>query len=163
MDVSDLLSKTKLFAGVDGAALREIARFTARHIFDFTYGQDRVIISEKDSAGPDLYLILSGEVTINRELDHRGIRLRKRIETLEDEVYGEIAWLLKQKHLSDVYTRSRVVLLRIDGARLDSFLEANPEVAAVFWKRIAETVAKRLTWTFMQYRSTLEWDKIFKF
>ncbi|MBF0127159.1 MAG: cyclic nucleotide-binding domain-containing protein [Magnetococcales bacterium] len=163
MDLSYVLGKTKLFEGVDPRALEEIAQFTERHIFESRYGQNMVIFSENDVAGPDLYLILSGEVTLNKELNHRGIQLRKRIDSLEDEVYGEIAWLLKQKHLSDVYTKSRVVLLRIDGARLERLLADRPEVGALFWPRIAQTVAKRLTWTFMKYRATAEWDKVFKF
>ncbi|MEO5332313.1 MAG: cyclic nucleotide-binding domain-containing protein [Magnetococcus sp. YQC-5] len=163
MDLSYVLGKTQLFHGVERQALAEIAQFTERCIFESKYGEDMIIISEDDLHGPDLYLILSGEVTLNKELNHKGIRFRKPVTSLEDEVYGEIAWILKQKHLSDIHTQSRVTLLRINGHKLEEFLSAHPEIAAVFWQRISYTIAKRLTWTFTQYRATLEWDKVFKF
>ncbi|MBF0341235.1 MAG: cyclic nucleotide-binding domain-containing protein [Magnetococcales bacterium] len=163
MDLSGLLARTKLFEGVDDALLREIAGFTERAIFEPKFGEDTLIITEDDVSGPDLYLILSGEPTLNKELNFKGIALYKKINSLEEEVYGEIAWLLKQKHLSDIHANSRVVLLRIDGRRLEAFLETHAQLAAVFWKRIAETVARRLTWTFMKYRSTTQWDHVFKF
>ncbi|MBF0627540.1 MAG: cyclic nucleotide-binding domain-containing protein [Magnetococcales bacterium] len=163
MNLALLLAKTKLFEGVDPAALEQIAAFTERDIFEPKPGVDTLIFSEDDLTGPDLYLILSGEVTLNKELNFKGVAFYKKIDALEDEVYGEIAWLLKQKHLSDIHANSRVVLLRIDGNKLEQFLDQNPEIAAMVWKRISVTIARRLTWTFLKYRSTTQWDNVFKF
>ncbi|MBF0427861.1 MAG: cyclic nucleotide-binding domain-containing protein [Magnetococcales bacterium] len=163
MDLALVLGKTKLFEGVGHSDLEEIARFTERLIYESEYGQDKIVIAEQDPSGPDLYLILSGEVSLNKKESRSTVSLRKKIVSLEEEVYGEIAWILQQKHLSNVYTSTRVVLLRIDGVRLEQFLLNRPELAAVFWRRIAHTIAKRVTWTFRKYRSTVEWDHVFKF
>ncbi|MBF0614459.1 MAG: cyclic nucleotide-binding domain-containing protein [Magnetococcales bacterium] len=163
MNLVHLLAKTQLFAGIDPAALEEIAGFTTRAVYEPRVGEDTLIFSEADLSGPDLYLILSGEVTLNKELNFKGVAFYKKVDALEDEVYGEIAWMLKQRHLSDIHANSRVVLLRIDGVQLESFLENHTEIAALFWKRIAVTVARRLTWTFLKYRASTEWDNVFKF
>lgn len=163
MDISYLLSKTKLFEGIETTALNEIAQFTERQIFEPMYNQDMVIIPADESQEPDLYLIISGEVSLESMPKTMNITRTKQEKSLEHEVFGELSWVLQQKRLSDIHTNSRVVLLRIHGQKLQEFLTTHPEVALLFWQRIFYATAKRLSETFLKSKNENEWGTVFKF
>ncbi|MEO5332334.1 MAG: cyclic nucleotide-binding domain-containing protein [Magnetococcus sp. YQC-5] len=163
MDISYLLSKTKLFEGIETTALNEIAQFTERQIFEPMYNQDMVIISANEPHEPDLFLIISGEVSLDIMPKTMNIASTKQEKSLEHEVFGELSWVLKQKRLSDIHTNSRVVLLRIHGQKLQEYLTIHPEVALLFWQRIFYATARRLSETFLKNKNESEWNSVFKF
>ncbi|MBF0185262.1 MAG: cyclic nucleotide-binding domain-containing protein [Magnetococcales bacterium] len=163
MALSHLLQKTHLFAGIDLASLAPLESFTQRLVFEPGYNESLLVISAQESSGPDLYLVLDGTITLDQQTEGNGLAPNQAIASLEEELFGEISWLLQRPRLSDLYTHSRAVLLRIDGQKFNQWLADHPEVAATVWQRIARTLANRLTCTFQENQTHKQMAKLFNF
>ncbi|MBF0587577.1 MAG: Crp/Fnr family transcriptional regulator [Magnetococcales bacterium] len=147
--ITQLLKKTHLFAGVADEHIDAIAEFSSREVIEPKYNEN-VMVLKKNQDHPSLRLVVSGHVSLEKRTEHDGIpsNAQQDVESLEDEVLGEISWVMDQPRLADVFTANRAVLVRIDGFQFTLYLDENPELGYHIYKRIAYVMGKRVTANF---------------
>ncbi|WP_130472454.1 cyclic nucleotide-binding domain-containing protein [Candidatus Magnetaquicoccus inordinatus] len=163
MSLIHLFQKTHLLSGIATNLLEQLEPHTQRIVVEPAYNETKLLISSKDSSGPDLYLVLEGEVTLDQEKKEVGLATSREVTSLEEELFGEVSWLLQRPRIADVFTSSRAVLLRINGKAFTQWLQANPEATSLVWQRIATALALRLVQTYAENQSHKELIKIFQF
>ncbi|MBF0096170.1 MAG: cyclic nucleotide-binding domain-containing protein [Magnetococcales bacterium] len=163
MSLVHILQKTHLFSGIEKELLQELEPFTHHVVLNPGYNEALLVVSADDSSAPDLYLVLDGKLTLERDGSGAGLAMSAPVTSLEEELFGEISWLLKRPRISDVFTHSRAAMLRIEGGRFAEWLSNNPNCAAHIWHRIAEALAKRLVQTFAENQSHKEMLKLMQF
>ena len=93
------------------------------------FAPDAVILKEGE-ASCDLYLILSGVVRINMGVDIRpGQHLESGLmEMTHGDTFGELNLYCVSDRAASVVALSQTKVIRIDGARLTSFMDHYPEL-----------------------------------
>ena len=139
MDKVETLRGTELFAGLDEAALAEIAEFSE----PLRLGDGGHLISEGREGTRDLYVIIEGVFDIvTSSPRHEGEAMT--LGNLSYEVVGEIAWLLGSSRTATVRCRGPMVALRLDGPRLMRFLESRPEIGFEVIRRLMKSLSTKL-------------------
>ena len=121
-DVIEILKKTKLFGGLDGEVLKQVAK--QMRPINFGSGQ---LIFERGDEGKDIFLIISGRVRLSvlssegRELSfgHPG----------PGDIFGEIATLDGGQRTADATAVSAVKVLSMSRAQINSLVESSPPFA----------------------------------
>ncbi len=149
--VDQLLRKTHLFAGISDEHIEAIAKFSDQEVVEPKHNENARVL-EKNRDHPSLRLVVSGKVSLEEDKSAHGLLVNDEqdVDSLDDEVLGEISWVMDQPRLADVYTAHRCVLVRIDGFQLMLYLDENPELGYVIYKRIAYVMGKRITRNFQQ-------------
>jgi CRP-like cAMP-binding protein len=163
MSLVHMLQKTHLFSGIEKELLHELEPFIQHMIVNPGFNESLLLVAADDTSSPDLYLVLDGKLTLEQACTSGSLAMTPPIASLEEELFGEISWMLKRPRISNVYTHSRAALLRIDGHHFAEWLQNNPHCAAPIWQRIAETLAKRLVQTFAENQSHKEMLKLMQF
>ncbi|MGN7612752.1 cyclic nucleotide-binding domain-containing protein [Magnetococcales bacterium HHB-1] len=157
-----LLKRTKLFADISDDHLEHIAKFSERIILEPNLGETIAVLREGDhNIKRHLLVLIAGEfsVGIKDAKRRRGFLISaQKNHNLEDEVIGEISWLLNQGRLTDIEVQERAVLLKINGIQLEAYLDKNPDVGSVIFKRIAYILAKRTSENFWR----ANWERVFR-
>ena len=135
----DKLARVKLFDGVDYSVLDDISLFSQLRYYE----PGDIIISENDTSGYDLYLLLSGEVEI---ISNKSALTSQETVLSRDqkELFGEISWLLNQKRSATVRSVSESEMVVIDGDQFRTYMERHPQVGYIVMHHIAQLVATRL-------------------
>ena len=137
------LQKTDLFSGLDRGILATIASFSS--ICEFSDGD--VILSEnasQDFAVRDLFLLISGTVSVKKSMPSCAPFKEIDVQAMDEEVYGEIGWLLGTAPSAEVTSRGDIRMLVVDGKQLFTLCESNLEVGYNILYRLAATLAVRL-------------------
>lgn len=94
-----------------------------------THGPDAIILQEGD-VSRDLYLILSGVVRVNLEVDiDETHHIQSGLSELTaGETFGELNLYGTYERSASAIALSEVRLLRINGRALSDFMDANPEL-----------------------------------
>jgi SulP family sulfate permease len=105
------------------------------------HGAGEQLIRQGDPADA-LYLVESGAATAILELpDGRSLRLRT---TTRGTIFGEIGLYLGRARTASVVLTEPTRLFRLSQSGLEAMEQNNPQLAAIFHKRIAVLLAERL-------------------
>jgi CRP-like cAMP-binding protein len=136
----ETLKNTALFGGLGDAAVRDISEFSEK----LSLADGDPLLKEGAGDNRDLYILVDGQVGVvghtggghgNREVD---------LTNAEKELFGEIAWLLQGKRSADVVSLGKSELIRVDGAKLHTYLAAHPDIGFKVIERMAKVVANKL-------------------
>lgn len=136
------LENTSLFQDVSHEDLNAIAKFCRREIL----ADGDVIIHENERTGHDLFILCKGmvEVVSNESTTLSGEAV---LSPESKELFGEISWLTKSRRTASVRCKGPVEVIRVDGARLDSYMAHNPQAGFAIMRRIAILLSQRLSET----------------
>ena len=137
------ISQVDLFDSLDEGALQSIAEFSS--IKEFADGD--VILSEHSGKGlviRDLYLLMDGSVRVQKHT--AGFSLLKAIDihAIDNEVYGEIGWLLGSKPSAEVTSKGSSRMLVVNGVKLFDLCDSDTNVGYNVLFRLSAILAMRL-------------------
>jgi len=139
MDKLEMLSRTRLFGGLDEKVLAEIAKFAQ----PIRLGDGGTLIAEGSPRTPDLYVVVDGNfdvITRNPKRPDETMTLGN----LGYEVVGEIAWMSGLSRSATVRCRGDVLALCFEGPALLNYLETHPEVGFPVMKQLFLALADKL-------------------
>lgn len=137
------LEHTTLFKDVDFKELGRIAQFCTLH----TYGEGDFLLEEHKGRGDfDLFVLRSGTVEVVSN-NSSWVSGEVVLSSQDKELFGEISWLTKKKRTASVRCRSAAEVIRIDGAQLEAFIEANPKAGLTIMRHVALMLGERLSET----------------
>lgn len=136
------LEKTSLFQDLTHEDLNAIAKFCRREIL----ADGDVLIHEHERESHDLFILCKGmvEVVSNNSTTLSGEAVLSRESK---ELFGEVSWLTKSRRTASVRCRGHVEVIRVDGARLDAYLEQHHGAGFAIMRRIAILLSQRLSAT----------------
>ncbi|MBF0379543.1 MAG: cyclic nucleotide-binding domain-containing protein [Magnetococcales bacterium] len=137
------LKRTDLFNGLDDDIIETIASFTS--LAEFSDGE--VILSEDGNKGVvirDLYLLMEGDVIVKKNMADYNLWKKLDISTMNNEVFGEVGWLLGENPSAEVSSVKNCKMFIVDGEELFSLCENNPEAGVIIFYRLAAILAARL-------------------
>jgi CRP/FNR family cyclic AMP-dependent transcriptional regulator len=93
------------------------------------YDPDNVILKEGESSR-DLYLIVSGTVRVNRQVEVDDARIMQSglIELTRGDTFGELNLYGQAERSASVVALSDTEVIRIDGKALSAFMDAHPQL-----------------------------------
>ena len=126
------LRKIPLFHGLQGDEYREVLSIC--HVSRFEEGE---IVFEEGDASFQMYVILSGTVTVRGKSNHS-------VTLQPGEILGEIGLVCNVKRTASVVANEDVILLEIHKEDFDLMQGRFPHISAVVMRSIATTLAQRL-------------------
>ncbi|MBF0357034.1 MAG: cyclic nucleotide-binding domain-containing protein [Magnetococcales bacterium] len=132
-----------LFDSLDDGALESIAAFST--IKEFADGD--VILAENDGKGlviRDLYLLMDGSVRIQKHPQGFFPLKAIDIQAIDNEVYGEIGWLLGSKPSAEVTSSGSSRMLVVNGIKLFDLCDRDTNVGYNILFRLSAILAMRL-------------------
>lgn len=149
------VQSTRLFAGLDQAMQTDIAAFC--EIKDYQAGET-AIAENSDREHQDLYLLIAGNVGVGTQFSQLQDSEEFDLDPIDNELYGEIAWILCTKRTAGVTCKERVRFLKVDGDALFNYLMTKPEIGFDLMTRIAKVLAKRVVNLTALARDTGTWQ-----
>lgn len=144
-----MLRKTALFEGIPDSAIEQIAQFSERVIYE---DGEKALMEYRDHPRSALYLLITGDVEVgSRFSPHQNAR-ELAIAKVNEELYGEVSWLLGTTPSAGVTCKGRTTFIKIDGPSLEEFMTNHPEVAGEVLRRIARVLAVRLANLTQQFK-----------
>jgi CRP-like cAMP-binding protein len=138
----EILKKITLFAEVDDRALEEIAAFcTIRHCTAGEVLVDQKLLGEDDR---DLFLLVDGLVEVVARLPEGSSSHEVRLDNLDYEVLGEIAWVLGHGRTATVICSRETEAIRVNGPQFHDYLDRHPEVGYRVLKRMLAIASRKL-------------------
>ena len=121
MDRALVLCRVPLFAGLDGADLRQVAEAATEYAFE-----DGDLLAREGEAGDAMHIVVSGEVAVLVGGDGaaREVAVRRAGEPI-----GELALLGEDRRMATLVARGAVRTLGLDRGRFERILRERPEVA----------------------------------
>jgi len=136
------LLESSLFSDTDVDILEDIADFCQRRECD----DGDVLIEENSSDSYDIFILCEGNVEIISNFTDK-TSSEVVISSQENDLFGEISWLLQNRRTASVRCVGEVTAIQIDGDQLMAYFEANEESGFHFMKRIAKLLAERMSKT----------------
>jgi len=102
------------------------------------------VIFEEGDPGDRLYLVLSGEVRIEKKLDQGGGRLKALAVCFEGDFFGEMALLESQKRFARAVAQTDVRLLELTADGFARLSRSKPEAAIKFFLGLARGMSGKL-------------------
>jgi len=99
------------------------------------FDPDDVILREGDTSR-DLYLIVSGTVRVNMQVEIDDVRIMQSglIELTRGDTFGELNLYGQSGRTASVVALSSTEVIRIDGKALSAFMDAHPELGYLVLK-----------------------------
>ncbi|MBF0311418.1 MAG: cyclic nucleotide-binding domain-containing protein [Magnetococcales bacterium] len=151
-----ILKRTTLFAGLDEASLATLSDFC--EIQDFQDGQ-KAISENNDVGRQDLFLLIGGSVSVGAKFVPLETAAEASLQGIDNELYGEIAFLLSTKRSAGITCKGRTRFLKINGEKLNAFMLDNPTIGFLLMDRIAKVLAQRV----IKLTDQLKSQKMFDF
>lgn len=151
------LKKMALFHDLPDHVLEDIAQFTEERLFH----EGEIVIQEHaDGFKQDLLLLESGSVTVGTKYSPLEHVQDQMLYSLNEQLYGEIAWVLSSRRTACVISTSHSVFLLVQGEALYRYLYQHPKVGLVIMERIAIILARRIAYLDEQIRDqALSYDQ----
>ena len=135
-----VLKKLEFFSYFNEEELKAAAKI----MFEVDYPAEKVVFDEGDE-GQTLYIIKSGEVKISKK-DPEG---REQVLALlkDGDIFGEMSFLDGRPHSASVTTVHNSMILKIEKADFDKFIEAQPRAAYKIMKNIVfavDTIVRKM-------------------
>jgi len=135
----EILDQTRLFKGLSYDQLNDITHFSECLLLN----DGDILIHEGDETNADIFVLSEGNVEIVSNTT--GLTSGEVVLSSENkEVFGEISWLTNARRTASVRCHGNAEVIRVDGKKLMSYLEANPEAGFIITRRIAELLSKRM-------------------
>ena len=149
-----ILERVKLFEGLDEQTLREIGELCAvRHCVagELLVAQEEDEESDGNGIGledggtsRDLFLLVEGTVNVVARLPEGSEPREVRLDNLDYELLGEIAWVLGSPRSASVYCSSDCVAVRIEGPAFMEYLDHHPPLGYTLLKRMMGVMSRKL-------------------
>ncbi len=136
------MKRISIFADVEDLALEEIASFcTIRHCTSGEVLVDQKILADDDR---DLFLLVDGLVEVVAHLPEGSSSHEVRIDNLDYEVLGEIAWILGHGRSATVICSRDTEAIRVNGPAFHDYLDRHPEIGYRVIKRMLAVASRKL-------------------
>jgi CRP-like cAMP-binding protein len=149
--VVERLKKTQLFQGFEADILDDIAAFC--RILVVPDGGE--LFAQEGAKDTDLYVLMDGTLTVHAQYEGRRTKREMLLSSVDQEVFGEVGWLLGLPRTALIRSSGDARVLRIDGVRLRAYLDAYPELGYRFMMRISEVLARKLATSNSMFRMLL--------
>jgi CRP-like cAMP-binding protein len=140
-DISDL-KELKLFAAFEDATLREFLKAFSRR--ELRKGE---IIFREGEEGSTFYIVLCGDIAIEKRLDKAGTKWRKLAVLKRGEYFGEMAVLEGKPRFAQARAIAPAEVIEIERARLMQFISDYPREGAAMLIEILLVMLHRLRHT----------------
>lgn len=139
--ISESLLKFSLFSELssDPVALKELASLVNLETF-----QGRAVIIDEKNSDNRMFLLLSGQVVINKINENGQIVVLAKMDARDRPFFGESILLGKFKKSANVVAHSQCECLSLSAANFDKFMQAHPKVAASVFKTMASVLFDRV-------------------
>ncbi|MCP4413941.1 MAG: cyclic nucleotide-binding domain-containing protein [Gammaproteobacteria bacterium] len=105
-----------------------------------------LLIEENSSGSFDIFILCSGDVEIFSN-SSESTSSEVVISSQENDLLGEISWLLRGNRTASVRCIKEATVIQIDGDQLMNYFEQHRESGYHFMKRIAILLAQRMSKT----------------
>ena len=132
-----------LFKGLNPDDMPDLLAVSEEEVYD--KGQS---IIEESSPSSDLYVLLSGKVNVEFEItdyDSDQTETLQLVMLNEGDIFGEIAFLEKNRRTATVKAVEETRVLKFDGGKLHEQLGANHSTGYRVMHNLAVILARRLT------------------
>lgn len=136
------LKKVSLFYGLSDQTLTDFKDYFKLLNFDSEH-----IIFKEDSEGDTMYIIVDGEVFIEKRLDAEEIEHKVLAVLTDGEFFGEMAVLENQRRFARARVGRPSTIYEIRRSDLYDFIKKYPESGIHFYNGIMRTLLKRLRHT----------------
>lgn len=136
------LKSAALFKNFSAGMLEEFSKFFKQTKYD----QDAVIFKEK-SSGDTLFIIVDGEIAIEKRLDEEGREFKQLAILSKGEFFGEMAVIEGQTRFAQARATKAAVLYEIKREEFFSFIKQHPETGISVFIEIMKSLLKRLQHT----------------
>ncbi|OSM00269.1 cyclic nucleotide-binding domain-containing protein [Magnetofaba australis] len=140
-ELYDELAATSLFEGLEDVTLERVASFSA--VRRFTDGQ-KVLSEHADDGYRTLYLLREGRLNLAKAPSAEQFDSPVNLATIDEEVYGEVSWLLGRRPSAELTSIGDSRLLVVDGEELFALCEEDPSVGFLIMFRLASMLSMRL-------------------
>lgn len=139
---TEQLKKISLFRDFSEPLLTEFNNY-----FDVkTYEPETVIFNENDN-GDTMFIILSGEIIIEKKLDEENKEFKELAVLSGGEFFGEMAMLENQTRFARARVSKPTTLYAINRNNFFDFMKQSPEAGISIYNGIMRTLLKRLRHT----------------
>jgi CRP-like cAMP-binding protein len=142
MSDTEKLKGVPLFRNFSEPMLAEFAGYFRKVAFP----AGDVVFREK-SAGDALYIIVSGEIVIEKALDAEGSEFKTLAILAAGDFFGEMAVLETQPRFAQARASATAELYEVNRAQFFSFIKEHPEAGAGLFSEIMRTISRRLQHT----------------
>ncbi|MDA8243583.1 MAG: cyclic nucleotide-binding domain-containing protein [Elusimicrobia bacterium] len=136
------LRQIPLFRGLSDAMLGEFSGYFKQT----AYAGGDVIFREKTS-GDSLYIVVSGEVVIEKALDAEGASFKTLAILSGGDFFGEMAVIEGQPRFAQARASAETSLYEVGRQQFFSFIKEHPETGISIFSSIMRTVMRRLQHT----------------
>ena len=142
MSGTENLKDIPLFKGLTESMLAEFAGYFKKTSFA---GGD-VVFKEK-SAGNTLYIILEGEVVIEKGMDEQGLEFKTLAILSSGDFFGEMALIDGQSRFAQARAAKDAELFEVERSQFFAFIKEHPETGISIFSALTSTVFRRLQHT----------------
>lgn len=136
------LKQIALFRGLTDAMLEEFSGYFKQT----AYAAGDVIFKEK-TTGDSLYLVVSGEVVIEKAMDEEGREFKALAILSGGEFFGEMAVLEGQPRFAQARAASESSLYEVGREKFFSFIKEHPGTGISIFSQILRVTSRRLQHT----------------
>jgi len=136
------LKKVTLFHNLSEGMLAEFAGYFK----ETAYAAGDVVFKEK-TKGDSLYIIVEGEVTIEKAMDDEGREFKALAILSAGDFFGEMAVIQGQVRFAQARATKDSALYEIDREKLFSFIKENPATGISIFREIMSSLLRRLQHT----------------
>jgi len=137
--IIDHLAESHIFSQLGIEDLETIAKFAEFKRLDDNY----LLIKEGSEDDFSIYILVSGALEIVSSRDEN-ISSEVVISHQEKDLFGEIAWVTREKRIASVRTHGAAEIIRINGEWLDSFIDDNPKVGCKILRNVSMALCQRI-------------------
>ena len=142
MSDTEKLKNVTLFRNLSEEMISEFAGYFKRT----DYSESSVIFKEK-THGESLYIIVEGEVTIEKALDADGREFKALAILSGGDFFGEMSVIEGQTRFAQARASKDSSLYEIERAKFFSFIKDHPDTGITIFTEIMKTLLKRLQHT----------------
>ena len=136
------LKEIPLFRNFSGAMLEEFSGYFKQT----AYKGGEVILREK-STGDTLYIIVTGEVVIEKAMDMEGREFKTLAILAGGDFFGEMAVIEGAARFAQARASADTVIYEVDRQQFFTFIKEHPETGINLFSEIMRTVFRRLQHT----------------
>ncbi len=132
----DVLKKIYVFEDLNDEQLEKIAKL----LKPVKAKEGKTVIKE-NTKGDDIFIILDGQVRVSRFINGK----EEAITFLNPgDMFGEMAVLGNQERSATIIAHTDIVMFKFKGKDFKSLLDKDPEIGFHVYKKMAQTLSKRL-------------------
>ncbi|MEW6041857.1 MAG: cyclic nucleotide-binding domain-containing protein [Elusimicrobiota bacterium] len=111
-----------------------------------SFKQNEVVFKE-DSPGDSIFIIVSGEVVIEKKLDEEGKEFKQLAILMPGDFFGEMSVIGEQKRFAQARARTDLAGYELKRNEFFDFIKNSPESGILLWTEIIKTILRRLQHT----------------